>query len=242
MKKFEPTDAKNYIVMSRSEIRQFDAWAINELGVPGAVLMENAGRSCAELIIERLADIDRPRVCVFCGTGNNGGDGYVIARHLANVPIEAGVVICGDRGRIKGDALINLNIIEGMKLAIERMDMAEGRIGEQVEAFAEGCDMLVDGLFGTGLKGELRGRYRELVESINARNLPIVAVDIPSGLDCDTGRPLGTAIKAVATVTFAAVKKGYADCAEAASYTGRIYVASIGVEPGLGPFQVRQEH
>ena len=64
MKKFEPTDAKNYIVMSRSEIRQFDAWAINELGVPGAVLMENAGRSCAELIIERLADIDRPRVCV----------------------------------------------------------------------------------------------------------------------------------------------------------------------------------
>jgi len=234
MRKFEPRDVKSFVVMSRSEVRQFDAWAINDLGVPGTVLMENAGRSCAELIIERLADIDGARVRVFCGTGNNGGDGYVIARHLVNVGIETGVVICGDRDRIKGDALVNLNIIEGMKVAIEQMDITEGRIGEQVEALANGCDMLVDGLFGTGLRGELRGGYCELIEDINARKLPIVAVDIPSGLDCDTGRPLGAAIKAVATVTFAAVKKGFAECPEAANYTGEIYVASIGVEPELG--------
>jgi NAD(P)H-hydrate epimerase len=235
MKQFDPTDAENFVVMSRSEVRRFDAWAINDLGIPGVVLMENAGRSCAELIIARLADIDSPKVCIFCGIGNNGGDGYVIARHLANAAIVPCVLICGDKAKIAGDALTNLNIIEGMKLPIHQMEMGGQQIDEQVKAFVDGCNILVDALFGTGLTGELRAGYRELIKSINAQNLPVVAVDIPSGLDCDTGLPLGEAIKAIATVTFVAVKKGFATNAHASKYTGPVYVASIGVEPASAP-------
>ena len=235
MKKFDLTHAENFVVMSRSEVRRFDAWAINDLKIPGVVLMENAGRSCAELIIARLNNIDSPKVCIFCGIGNNGGDGYVIARHLANAAIESSVVICGDKNRVKGDALINLNIIEGMNLPIHRLDMAPGQIGDQVKEFAHGCHMLVDALFGTGLRGELTPPYRELIDAVNACNLPVLAVDIPSGIDCDTGRPLAEAIEAADTVTFAAVKKGFVTGADSIKYTGRVYVASIGVEPHRAP-------
>src|SRR4030043_1531330 len=92
---------KKYIIMTREQVRAFDAWAINTLGIPGVVLMENAGRSCAEIIKEKLAGITNPKVCIFCGTGNNGGDGYVIARSLLNSGFRVAVTICGEREKIK---------------------------------------------------------------------------------------------------------------------------------------------
>jgi NAD(P)H-hydrate epimerase len=168
------------VAMSRAEVRAVDSWAINELGIPGVVLMENAGRSCAELIREKLARVAKPKVCIFCGTGNNGGDGYVIARHLLSSGFQVVVVICGDRSRIKGDAKTNLDILEKLGQPVAELDLSGGDIEGRVEAFSEGADMIVDGLFGTGLSGELRAEHRELVESINARNCPILAVDIPS--------------------------------------------------------------
>lgn len=222
---------KECVVMSRDEVRAFDAWAINELGIPGVVLMENAGRSCAELIKKELASVVNPKVCIFCGTGNNGGDGYVIARHLLNNGFEVVVVICGERSKIKGDAKINLDILEGLGQAIEQLDLSGSDISSRVGAFAAGADMLVDGLFGTGLGGQLGDEYKELIESINAQDCPILAVDIPSGLDCDSGEPLGAAIRASYTVTFVAVKKGFKASETTAAYTGEIFVASIGVEP-----------
>lgn len=221
---------KECVVMSRDEVRAFDAWAINELGIPGVVLMENAGRSCAELIKDKLASVTKPKVCIFCGTGNNGGDGYVIARHLLNSGFEVVVVICGNRSKVKGDAKINLDILEGLGQSIEQLDLSGSDISSRVGAFAAGANMLVDGLFGTGLSGQLSNEYKELIESINAQHCPILAVDIPSGLDCDSGEPLGAAIRASYTVTFVAVKRGF-KAAKAAAYTGEIFVASIGVEP-----------
>jgi NAD(P)H-hydrate epimerase len=218
-------------VMSRDDVRAFDRWAINELGIPGVVLMENAGRSCAELIKDKLAGATNPKVCIFCGTGNNGGDGYVIARHLLNSGFEVVVVICGDRNKIKGDAKINLDILEGLGQRVEQLDLNNSNVTRVVETFCSGADMVVDGLFGTGLQGELKEEYKRLIESINAQKCPILAVDIPSGLDCDAGEPLGAAIKASWTVTFAAVKKGFAASKTAAKYTGKVFVASIGVEP-----------
>jgi NAD(P)H-hydrate epimerase len=222
---------KKCAVMSRDEVRAFDSWAINTLGVPGVVLMENAGRSCAELIKEKLAGVVSPKVCIFCGTGNNGGDGYVIARHLLNSGFEVVVVVCGDRSRIKGDAKTNLDILEGLGQPIEQLELGGGDIAGQVESFASGADMLVDGLFGTGLKGQLSSEYKELIESMNGQNCSILAVDIPSGLDCDTGEPLGAAVRASYTVTFVAVKKGFVCGESAGAYTGEIFVAPIGVEP-----------
>lgn len=221
---------KKDIVMTRDEVRAFDSWAINTLGIPGIVLMENAGRSCAELIRDKLAKIAEPKVCIFCGTGNNGGDGYVIARHLLNNGFTVTVVISGDRKKIKGDAKTNLDILERMDQPVSQLNLDDSDIAGCVEAFAESADMIIDSIFGTGLSGQLSNKYKQLIESINAQNCPVLAVDIPSGLDCDTGEPLGTAIKAKCTVTFVAVKKGFVS-AGAAQYTGEIFVASIGVVP-----------
>jgi len=232
---------KKCVAMTREQVRAFDRWAINTLGIPGVVLMENAGRSCAELIKEKLAGVTQPkacppyslgrRVCIFCGTGNNGGDGYVIARHLLNSGFQVTVVICGDIGKIKGDAKINLDILEQMGQHIEQLNISDGDISRRVRSLTGGADMLVDALFGTGLSGQMSDEYKKLIESINAQNCPILAVDIPSGLDCDSGQPLGAAIKATYTVTFVAVKYGFTASSSASHYTGEIFIASIGVEP-----------
>jgi len=230
MEKYSPD--KKCVLMTRDEVRAVDSWAINTLGIPGVVLMENAGRSCAELIKDKLKDIAHPQVCIFCGTGNNGGDGYVIARHLLNSGFQVTVVVCGDPNRIKGDAKINLDILERLGCPIEQLNLGDGDVPARVKAFAAGADMLVDGLFGTGLSGQLTDDYKQLIESINACDCPILAVDIPSGLDCDSGQPLGAAIRASYTITFVAVKKGFAS-GTAVQYTGEIFVASIGVEPDL---------
>jgi hydroxyethylthiazole kinase-like uncharacterized protein yjeF len=228
MERYSPD--KKFVVMSRDEVRAVDSWAINTIGIPGVVLMENAGRSCAELIKEKLKEVAAPKVCIFCGTGNNGGDGYVIARHLLNSGFEVIVVICGSREKVKGDAKINLDILERLGRPVKQLKLGDGDVPAQVKTFAAGADMIVDGIFGTGLNGQLRDDYKELIECINACDCPILAVDIPSGLDCDTGRPLGAAVRADYTVTFVAVKKGFTS-EEAAKYTGEIFVASIGVEP-----------
>ena len=234
MQEYSPD--KECVVMTRDQVRAFDQWAINTLGIPGVVLMENAGRSCAELIKEQLKDVAGPKVCIFCGTGNNGGDGYVIARHLLNSGFKVTVVICGDRNKIKGDAKTNLDILERLDQPIEQLNLRGGDIAGRVKTFVAGADMLIDGLFGTGLKGQLSDEYKQLIDSINGENCPILAVDIPSGLDCDTGEPLGAAIRADYTVTFVAVKKGFIHQGRtktATQYTGEILVASIGVEPGV---------
>jgi len=239
MEKYSPD--KKCVLMTKDQIRAVDSWAINTIGIPGVVLMENAGRSCAELIKDKLKDIQRPKVCIFSGTGNNGGDSYVIARHLLNSGFEVVVVICGNREKVKGDAKINLDILERLgqptsragdstSRQVEQLNLRDVDVPARVKAFAGDADMVVDGLFGTGLSGQLNDEYKQLIDSINTCNCPILAIDIPSGLDCDAGQPLGAAIRASYTVTFVAVKKGFAS-GSAAKYTGEIFVASIGVEP-----------
>jgi len=224
-------DAKQ-VVMTREQVRAFDSFVINALGVPGVVLMENAGRSCAELIEEKLRR-RWPKVCIFCGTGNNGGDGYVIARHLRNNGIEVMVVVCGNRKTIKGDAKINLDILERLGQRIEWLDPSDRDLEAKVREYGAWANMIVDAIFGTGLRGQVSEEYRELIAVVNSLGKPIVAVDIPSGLDCDTGEPLGAAIRAHYTVTFVAVKKGFAANSRARQYTGHVYLASIGVEPAI---------
>ena len=218
MEKYKADDKSP--IMSRDEVRGFDKWAIEAAGVPGAVLMENAGRSCAEIIFGKLKENNWNKVSIFCGTGNNGGDGFVIARHLANSGIEVQIVICGDAGKIKGDAKINYDIV--MKMRADIIEYEKG-IAENFDA-----DVIVDALFGTGLKGELKEEYQEIVREINGFGRYVVAVDIPSGIDCDNGEVLGAAVKADVTVSFVAVKKGFAN---AKKYVGEVWVAGIGICP-----------
>jgi NAD(P)H-hydrate epimerase len=157
------------LLMSKDQVRAFDAWAINELGIPGVVLMENAGRSCAELIEEKLSAIAKPRVCIFCGTGNNGGDGFVIARHLLNRGFPVVVVLCGNLNKIKGDARANLDILEELGVPVEKLDVdTASDVAGRAANFAQDADMIVDAIFGTGLTGELRDEHKRLIEGINA--------------------------------------------------------------------------
>jgi hydroxyethylthiazole kinase-like uncharacterized protein yjeF len=228
MRKYKPSDGSP--VMSRDQVRGIDQWAINTLGIPGIVLMENAGRNCAELIKGKLAGIENPAVIIFCGTGNNGGDGFVVARHLYNAKINCKVIICGDCGKIKGDAKTNFDIIQKMGVPIETQEIGSPNINAGIGALSKNASLLVDGLFGTGLQGMLSENYTALINAINEQGIPIIAIDIPSGLDCDSGMPLGAAVKAETTVTFVAVKKGFANPASA-QYTGQIYVADIGIKP-----------
>lgn len=228
MEKYSPEN--KCAVMTRDQARAFDARAINIIGIPGVVLMENAGRSCAELIREKLKHMALPKVCIFCGTGNNGGDGFVIARHLKNYGFAVTVVIFGDMDKIKGDAKINLNVVQSLKLAVEKIDPEAADIPQQVRKIASGVDMIVDSLLGTGLSGNVKDGYKQIIETINTLKCSVLAVDIPSGLDCDTGQPLGAAVKADYTVTFGALKKGFT-YEQAKQYTGDIYIASIGIEP-----------
>lgn len=228
MQKYDPSENAAFNVMTRDEVRGFDAHAIDVLGIPGAVLMENAGKNCAQLILERLKA--GGQVTIFCGTGNNGGDGYVIARHLVNAGASVLIVICGDSEKVKGDARINLDIARNMNIPEAGLDLEGEDVAGRLSDLAGHSDMIVDAIFGTGLQGKLRGQYIEVIEGINSLSVETIAVDIPSGLDCDTGQPLPVAIKASATVTFVAVKKGFTN-PQSAVYTGQVYIASIGIDP-----------
>ena len=221
---------KNDIAISRDEARAFDSWAINTIGIPGVALMENAGRSCAELVQEKLQNVTSPKVCILCGTGNNGGDGYVIARHLRNAGFKVTVVVCGDKDRIKGDAKINLDILIALNQEIEQLNPDAGDIVQKIQEYSSDADMIVDCLLGTGLAGEVKAGYKTIIEAVNSLDCPVLAVDIPSGLDCDKGVPLGASVKADYTVTFIALKKGFT-FEQALEYTGEIYIASIGIDP-----------
>ena len=221
-------------VMSRDEVRAFDAWAIGEMGMPGVVLMENAARGCLQVIDALFGAACASGVCIFCGTGNNGGDGFVIARHLFNRGVSVRVVICGEPGRIGGDAKVNYEICVKMGLSVSVLDPAGAGMCRAVEDAVSGCGLIVDALLGTGLTGALKEPMALLISAINSHNVPIVAVDIPSGMECDTGRALGVCIEAAATVTFVAVKKGFAETPEARQATGRVFVSDIGITPASG--------
>ncbi|MEJ5258844.1 MAG: NAD(P)H-hydrate epimerase [Anaerohalosphaeraceae bacterium] len=219
-------------VMTRQEVRAFDRWAIEQMHIPGTVLMENAGRGAAECLLGKLEKKPFNHVVIFCGSGNNGGDGFVIARHLANSGVTTSVILCGRPERIGADAKLHLEIIEAMGLEIRSLQRNAG-IHKQVKAFTEKADWIVDALLGTGLEGTLGEETAELITCINAAGKPILAVDIPSGLDCDEGIPLPVCIEAAATVTFAALKRGFVQCPESRRATGEVYTASIGITPAF---------
>ena len=226
----EHANSEKSLMMSVEQVRAFDKWAIEEVGIAGVVLMENAGRDCAVLIRDNLRGVDNARVVIFCGTGNNGGDGFVIARHLRNSRLDVVTVACGDKQKIKGDAKANLEILERLAGAVEELDLS-GDVNDKVAELTSGANMVVDALFGTGLRGELSPEYQRLIEAINKAGVPMLAVDTPSGLDCDTGEVLGAAIRATYTMTLGAMKKGFVQNEQAKEYTGEIYLGSIGVEP-----------
>jgi NAD(P)H-hydrate epimerase len=209
-------------VLNREQTRLVDRRAIDEFGLPGLVLMENAGRGTAETIL-RL-DLPGP-FSIACGKGNNGGDGFVVARHLDLARPDVRVLLWCDPAELRGDALVNFRAIDKAGLPIEvfgsQPDLARLRA-----ILAQG-GTVVDALLGTGAAGEPRPPLDTVIDELNASGLPIVAVDLPSGLDCDTGQASAHTIKAAHTCTFVALKPGFL-VPGAHLYTGQVHVLSIG--------------
>ncbi len=211
--------------LGRDEIREIDRKAIEEYEIPGIILMENAGRNVAEEVLKMLPGTDMARVAIFCGKGNNGGDGFVIARHLYNNGVDVSVYLTTEVSRVlsDGDASTNLKILLNMNLEIKELQEEHiVEIGKELHEY----NVMVDAIFGTGLRGEVREPVRTLITKINEANIPVVSVDIPSGLSCDNGSVLGVAVKATKTVTFVAAKTGFfQECGK--EYTGELIVSDI---------------
>jgi NAD(P)H-hydrate epimerase len=213
--------------LSRDEVRELDRRAIEGFGVPGIVLMENAGRGCAELLM-RL-NPDRKPVVILCGPGNNGGDGFVIARHLDNHGWPVSVQIVAKHNRAAGDADVNFDILfaAGIEFTQYRPDYFDQPHRDLFLRHLQTAGWVVDALFGTGLSRPLEAPFDWLVEVVNGSDKSVFAVDIPSGLDCDSGEPLGPTIRANHTATFVAHKKGFLDPVSRA-WAGDVHVIDIG--------------
>jgi NAD(P)H-hydrate epimerase len=209
--------------LTRDEARELDRRAMAEFGVPGVVLMENAGRGMAELLLS--LGVGGP-VVVCCGRGNNGGDGFVIARHLDNAAVNVRVLLFGGPNRLPADAAVNYHILTRSGVPLEVYG-ENGPDENSLRAELDVADWIVDALFGSGLRGPLRPPFDRVVVAINASRARVFAVDIPSGLDCDTGKPMGPTVRAHHTATVAALKKGFAEPA-AREWLGQVHVVGMG--------------
>lgn len=225
------------IPLSRAQVREVDRRAMEDFGVPGVVLMENAGRNAARIIHALVAgraassalheaSAASREIAIVCGRGNNAGDGFVIARHLHNIGHRVVLLLTAPLDSLSGDAAVNAAIAAKMNLPIIPFDSAE-----HIAAAAprlDVADVIVDAIFGTGFSGIVRPPFDTAILAVNAAAAPLrVAIDLPSGLDCDTGAPSNATVRAHETITFVARKIGF-DAPGASAYVGRVHVADIG--------------
>jgi|ERR1043166_3774759 NAD(P)H-hydrate epimerase len=224
-------DQSSPLILTRAQVRELDCRAIEELGIPGIVLMENAGRGAAEIILRECGDLSRG-VAIVCGGGNNGGDGFVIARHLVNTGVPVTVFLVCDPARLTGDVLIAYRIVERMKISCLPF-----RTQEEIErSRATLCSVavIVDAVLGTGFTGQVRSPVNSVIREMNSAResvVSIVAVDLPSGLDCDTGSASEATVRADITITFVAAKTGFlVDGAK--PYLGKVFISDIGAPIG----------
>jgi NAD(P)H-hydrate epimerase len=215
--------------IDRQTARDLDRRAVEEFGLASIVLMENAGRGVADELCQLGID---GRVVICCGPGNNGGDGFVIARHLDLRGFEVEVyawcwpealIARGNPGAPgRGDAAINLTVLQSSQMPVH-LDLATDSLAERFH----GVSWIVDALLGTGSRGEPRAPLDAVIDAINASGVSVLAVDLPSGLDCDTGQAAQHTIRATHTCTFVAAKPGFF-VPKAEQYTGRVHVLDIG--------------
>jgi hydroxyethylthiazole kinase-like uncharacterized protein yjeF len=218
-------------LLTAKEMQAIDKKAITEFGIPGLILMEHAGQRMTEAIVNRLAGkIQGKRFLIFAGKGNNGGDGFVIARQLINMGADVRTFLLYPANTLQGDAKINYDILVNMKAKI--YTVLKTRDLQRVEVALTYSDYLIDAILGTGFKGILQGLVADLVNLLNKSDKPIFAVDIPSGLEADTGRAKGNCVRAAMTVTFGYPKIGL--CMERArEYVGELWLGCISFPPIL---------
>ena len=222
-------DSEPLPTLTREQVRALDRRAIEDYGIPSALLMENAGRACAEAALELLGHKCGALVVVMCGPGNNGGDGFVLARTLLNRGYRVEVFFVARLSRIaeaSEDVQLNASLWEG--LGGEIVELATSDQLAPAALRFRAADLIVDAMFGTGLTRELNTRLCEVVDASRSAKRPVLAVDVPSGLDANTGEVFGEAISATTTVSFVAAKPGfYLD--RGPELCGRIVIAEIGI-------------
>jgi NAD(P)H-hydrate epimerase len=212
--------------LSREEVRGIDRRVAEECGLPTLVLMENAGRGAAAWLRDR-AGAPPPKVVIACGPGNNGGDGGVVARHLDAWGCPVRVVWFAEPGRLRGDAAVQWDVLARSDVDQSAWNEPDASDPARLDSLFAGAGWVVDALLGTGLTRAVEGTLRAVIEAINRAGKPVLALDLPSGLDADTGRPLGAAVRATVTATFVAPKLGFA-APGASDYTGEVAVIDIG--------------
>ncbi len=210
-----------HLFMTREQIRNYDKIAVEQFGIESSVLMENAGKGAVEVILKRYPNAQQ--IAIIAGPGNNGGDGFVVARHLANSGKKISVFLVASEPAIRGDAKLNLEIIKKMHLTITPVSQDSPLTSANLLGF----DLLIDALLGTGVSRNLDGLLYDTVQAVNLSLIPTVSLDIPSGLNSDTGFPCGTAVKANSTVTFGHLKRGLL-LFPGAELAGEIDVVPIG--------------
>ncbi len=209
--------------ISSGQMAKIDSLAVNHFGIEMVQLMENAGRAVAELAREVLKSPEHKNILVLAGKGNNGGDGLVAARFLHNWGAKVDVIIAGHPDSLKEQTRVNSGVLRSMYVPLLYPTDAM-----KFEAVFSKADMIIDCLLGRGINGDPKGMYAELIRAANASGKKILAVDVPSGLDGETGMAHEPCIRARWTVTFAMPKKGLME-RKARGFTGGLYVADIGI-------------
>ncbi len=215
--------ARNSRILTTQAAKAIDIKAKEVFGISTLVLMENAGRSVAEEVIKILHG--KTSIAIFCGKGNNGGDGFVAARHLLAKDIKPDIFLARKISEVENEARTNLEIL--LKLKQKIIEVEEENL-HLVKDKVSKYSLIIDALLGVGLKGEVRGIFRDLIGIINSSKAYILSVDIPSGLDATTGKALGCCVKADKTVTFVAKKRGVV-LGDGPKYCGRVIVADLGI-------------
>jgi NAD(P)H-hydrate epimerase len=224
----------NQFALTREQSRQLDRRAIDDYGISGLVLMENAGRGVVD-VLERLG-INGP-VVILCGKGNNAGDGFVIARHLEIRGYDCQVILLFPRSELTGDAATNFAILEMTNVSIVETAQRAGSsstpdVLDWLGREGSNANWLIDAMLGTGARGEPRPPLDAAIDWFNAHTARKLAADVPSGLDCDTGEPAAHTIRADHTCTFATTKIGFAR-ESANPFVGQVHICDIGVPPRL---------
>lgn len=213
-------------LVTASEMQAMDRRTIETFGLPGRLLMENAGRGAAQVLLQTFTGLTEKKVAIIAGRGNNGGDGFVIARCLLQKGVTVRVYLLAESKTIKGDAAANLKLLKPLGIPVDEIPDSNAFI--KCKTAMRHQNIWVDAILGTGLKSDVDGYFREIIDFINAQNRPVFSVDIPSGLDSDSGHPRGACIRAHTTATFGFAKIGHM-LFPGASYTGRLQIVDIGI-------------
>src|SRR6266705_3524555 len=213
-------------VLNSAQMREADRRTIDEIGIPSLVLMENAGRQVVAAMESMYSDLLERRIAVLCGRGHNGGDGFVVARTLVQRGADVSVFLLGRVTDVRGDARTNLEILG--RLGVTVVEVADSQAWELHFSEVSDCTLIVDAIFGTGLKGPVTGLIESVIADVNASDIPVVAIDLPSGLSADSPDPIGPSIDAALTITLAAPKIPLV-LPPAEMRAGDIVIADIGI-------------